>query len=273
MDYIQIKRLVIFAYHGVLPEEKRVGQKFIISAKLYFDLTEAALDDDLTKTVNYAEVCMLIEKIMTEDKYDLIETVAHKVIMGILCNYPIIKKVNIEVSKPNAPILMDFDTVLVNMTRGRHIAYLSLGSNLGDKEGYLDYAIDQLNSDAYTKVTSVSSFIVTKPYGDVLQDDFLNGCIQIETLYRPLELLKIINKIEDGAGRKRIIHWGPRTLDIDILLFDDLVVNEDNLYIPHKEMANRRFVLEPLCEIGSNVLHPVFKKSVSELLKALLDNN
>lgn len=164
---------------------------------------------------------------------------------------------------------MTFDTVRVELLRKRHIAYLSIGSNLGDKEGYLDYAVERLGKDAYITVNKVSSYIVTEPYGDVEQDDFLNGCLEIETLYTPEELLAVIHDIEAGAGRERLIHWGPRTLDIDILLYDSDIIMQEALTIPHVEMAKRTFVLEPLCEIAPFAYHPGYHRTVSELLEQI----
>ncbi len=269
MDKIVIKDLEIFAYHGVLPEEKRQGQTFIVTVEMFLDLYDAGIEDDLNETVNYADVCSTIEEVMTEEKYNLIEAAAESIAGTILLKYHKVKMVRVVLSKPEAPVNMTFDTIYVDITRGRHTAYLGLGSNLGDREGYLDYAVDQLNKDDYIKVGKVSSYIVTKPYGDIEQDDFLNGCIEIETLYSPQELLKIINDIESGAGRTRVIHWGPRTLDIDILLYDREIIMEDNLKIPHVEMAKRRFVLEPLCEIAPFAYHPGYNKTIIELFDIL----
>lgn len=271
MDKIIIKDLEIFAYHGVLQHEKINGQTFIVSAELYLDLRDAGLTDDLEKTVNYAMVCDDISRVMTEEKYDLIEAVAENIASTILLKYDKIKNVHIIISKPEAPIDMSFDTVCVDIIRNKHIAYLGIGSNLGDKEGYLDYAVDQLNKDEYIKVNKVSTYIVTKPYGDVEQDDFLNGCLEVETLYTPFELLSVINDIEQGAGRKRLIHWGPRTLDIDVLLYDRDIIMEEKLKIPHIEMAKRDFVLKPLVEIAPYAYHPGYNKTVMELLDLLED--
>lgn len=269
MDKIVIKDLEIFAYHGVLPEEKRQGQTFIVTVELILDLHAAGTSDDLSETVNYADVCDTISRVMTEEKYNLIEAAAESMAGTILLEYDKVKTVHVMLCKPEAPITMTFDTVYIDITRGRHTVYLGLGSNLGDKEGYLDYAVDQLGKDDYIKVNRVSSYIVTKPYGNVEQDDFLNGCIEIETLYSPQELLEIINDIEQGAGRKRVIRWGPRTLDIDILLYDREIIMEENLKIPHAEMARRSFVLEPLCEIAPFAYHPGYNKTIIELFDIL----
>lgn len=269
MDKIIIRDLEIFAYHGVFAEEKRDGQTFIVTAELSLDLRDAGLTDDLKQTVNYAEVCQDIAAVMQTEKYDLIEAAAENIADTILLKYDKIKKVHVVIGKPEAPIDMAFDTVCVDITRRKHIAYLGIGSNLGDKEGYLDYAVDQLNKDDYVKVNKVSTYIVTKPYGDVEQDDFLNGCLEIETLYTPMELLAVLNDIERGAGRKRLVHWGPRTLDIDILLYDRDVIMEERLKVPHVEMAKRAFVLEPLAEIAPYAYHPGYNRTVLELLDML----
>lgn len=269
MDKIIIKDLEIFAYHGVLEQEKRTGQTFIVSAELGVCLRDAGMTDDLRKTVNYAGVCEDIKNVMTGEKYDLIEAAAENIADTILLKYDKIKEIRVILKKPEAPIDMTFDSMCVDITRKKHIVYLGIGSNLGDREGYLDYAVDQLNKDDYIKVNKVSTYIVTKPYGNVEQDDFLNGCLEIETLYDPEALLAVVNDIEKGAGRKRVIHWGPRTLDIDILLYDRDIIMEENLTVPHLEMARRAFVLEPLCEIAPYAYHPGYNRTVLELLDML----
>lgn len=110
---------------------------------------------------------------------------------------------------------------------------------------------------------------MTEPYGGVEQDDFLNACLILKTLISPEELLEKLHEIEKEAHRERIIRWGPRTLDLDILLYDDLVMENDELIIPHVEMHMRDFVLKPLSEIAPNVRHPIYKKTISQLLKEL----
>ena len=137
---------------------------------------------------------------------------------------------------------------------------------MGDREQYLKNAIEKLNSTDDCEVVKTSSFIETEPYGNVEQDKFLNGALEIRTLMSPEELLKRVNTIEAEEGRVRTIHWGPRTLDIDILLYDDEIVYTDNLIIPHPDMQNRSFVLKPLCEIAPYAMHPVLKKAAITML-------
>ena len=269
MDKIIIKNLNIYAYHGVYQEEKENGQRFSISAELELNLRKAALSDELENTVNYADVCSLIQQTVQDERCDLIEAVAENICGEILLKYRQVKSVRVRVSKPEAPIDADFDAVSVELHRARHTVYLGIGSNLGDREAYLDYAVDQLGRDDYTRVMKVSTYINTAPYGPVEQPDFLNGVLEIDTLYEPEELLSVINDIEQDAGRKRIVKWGPRTLDIDILLYDNRILSTEKLKIPHPEMAKREFVLKPLCEIAPYVMHPLLKKTAEELLQEL----
>ena len=116
-----------------------------------------------------------------------------------------------------------------------------------------------------------SSYLVTKPYGGVEQDDFLNACVELETLLPPAELLERLHEIEQAARRERLIRWGPRTLDLDILLYDDLILETGDLVIPHVEMHLRDFVLWPLREIAPHKRHPVFQKTITQLAEALED--
>ena len=112
----------------------------------------------------------------------------------------------------------------------------------------------------------VSTLIETKPYGGVEMSPVLNGVARIKTLASPHELLKICNKIENMSGRKRIIRWGPRTLDIDILFYDKLILEDSSLTIPHIDLKNRDFVLEPMAEIAPGFVHPVYKKTINDML-------
>jgi dihydroneopterin aldolase/2-amino-4-hydroxy-6-hydroxymethyldihydropteridine diphosphokinase len=139
---------------------------------------------------------------------------------------------------------------------------------MGDKEQNIKEAL-KLLLDESTKVTKVSAFYMTKPVGYTEQDDFLNGCAEIKTLLTPNELLTFMMGIEHKLKRERIIKWGPRTIDLDIILFDQAVINEENLIIPHPRMQDRMFVLEPLCEIAPYQVHPVLGKRISELKGSL----
>ena len=153
-----------------------------------------------------------------------------------------------------------------------HTAYIALGSNMGDREKYITDAVEALGALKGCVVEKCSSFIETPPYGVTDQDDFLNGCLKLRTLFYPKELLRELNRIEMEAGRERIVHWGPRTLDLDIILYDDLVYEGDELCIPHVEMHKRDFVLRPLFEIAPYVRHPAYGKTVAEMLEEVREN-
>ncbi|MCR5543219.1 MAG: 2-amino-4-hydroxy-6-hydroxymethyldihydropteridine diphosphokinase [Eubacterium sp.] len=269
MDKICIENIKVFAFHGVFDKEKREGQNFYITVKAWLDLKKAGTSDSLKSTVNYAELTELVQDTFVETSYDTIEAAAEVVVEAILSNFPLIQKTTIKVSKPEAPIDADFENVSVEITRSRHKVYLGLGSNLGDKKKYLDMAVEELGRDQSISIRKVSKYIVTEPYGPVEQPDFLNGVAEIETTLEPDELLDLIHDIEEEAGRERIIHWGPRTLDIDILLFDDQIINTETLTIPHPEMHKREFVLKPLTEIAPYIYHPTFKRNVVQLLEDL----
>lgn len=119
----------------------------------------------------------------------------------------------------------------------------------------------------------MSELLETEPYGEVEQDRFLNGALKLWTTFGPKELLERLHEIEQEAGRERLIHWGPRTLDLDILLYDDEVIGENELCIPHVDMQNRQFVLEPMVEIAPYKRHPVYGKTMKELLEDLISPN
>ena len=268
-DVIHIEGLKVFAHHGVFREEKEAGQDFYVNADLYTDLREAGLTDDLTKSTHYGEVSLLIGRCLTEQTYDLIETAAERTAEEILRQFPRVRALTLELHKPHAPIPMEFSTVCVRIHRGWHRAYVALGSNMGDSRAYIEEALRAFSTDPRIRVEKVSSLIVTKPYGGVEQDDFLNGALALKTLLTPQELLERLHEIEQEAHRERLIHWGPRTLDLDILLYDDLVLDTPDLIIPHVEMHLRDFVLIPLAQIAPWKRHPVLGLTVSQMLADL----
>ncbi|MFA6682386.1 MAG: 2-amino-4-hydroxy-6-hydroxymethyldihydropteridine diphosphokinase [Sphaerochaeta sp.] len=151
------------------------------------------------------------------------------------------------------------------MTGSNVTAYLALGSNIGDREEHLNTAIEMLSKKEDIKVTRVSTFLNTEPVGYTDQPDFLNAVVEIQTDLDPYALLETCNQIEQALKRKRVIHWGPRTIDVDILLFGSLILDEEKLTIPHPRMLEREFVLKPLCEIAPEAVHPIKRKRIGEL--------
>lgn len=154
----------------------------------------------------------------------------------------------------------------------KHRVFIAIGSNLGDREKNILDAINYL-IEAGLDVKKVSSIIETEPYGYTDQEPFLNCAVEAYTNLSPQELLLLLLDIEKHLHRVRTVKWGPRTIDLDIIFFDDLVINEPNLTIPHPDMQNRVFVLEPIAEIEPDFVHPVLKKTVKELLSELKGGN
>ena len=145
-----------------------------------------------------------------------------------------------------------------------HTAYVALGSNLGDKEANLRKALELLQ-ECGVEVVKTSSFICTEPYGVTDQPQFLNGVCEVRTSLVPLALLHTLLEIEQEMGRVRLRHWGERNIDLDLLLYEDVVMDTPELKLPHPDMQNRDFVLLPLAEIAPELVHPILQKSIEEL--------
>lgn len=269
MDKIIIENLEIIAEHGVFKEEKFLGQKFIVSLEMKTDTREAGKTGNLNASTHYGFVSDDVEKLLTSQSFDLIETCAEKTAEMILTKYPLISEVKVAIKKPWAPIRKHFDFVAVEITRKWHTAYLSLGTNMGDKKKNLLEAAEKIGNLENTKITAQSTIIETEPFGYTEQDMFLNSCLEIRTLFTPQELLKELLGIELQMGRVREIKWGPRIIDIDILFFDDEIIGEADLAVPHPWICERMFVLEPLSEIAPNFVHPLEKKTVGTLKRIL----
>jgi len=152
------------------------------------------------------------------------------------------------------------------------LAYISFGSNLGNRLKNIKRGLQLVSRNRSITITKKSSLYETEPVGYENQGWFLNGVIEIETFVLPHKLLSLIKKVERIMGRKRRIRWGPREIDLDILLYNQRCVDTPGLIIPHPRMHERGFVLVPLVEIAPRVIHPIFKKSVQQLLAKLTDS-
>ncbi|MCX4307454.1 MAG: 2-amino-4-hydroxy-6-hydroxymethyldihydropteridine diphosphokinase [Acetatifactor sp.] len=272
MDQIIVEDLQIYAYHGVYQQENEKGQNFYVSVILDTDTRAAGKADELGLSTNYGVVCRFLHTFLSEHTYKLIETAAERASEALLLQFPHVRQVTMEVKKPEAPITVPFGSVSVKITRGWRRAYIACGSNIGDKRAHLSAAVDELLADRKCRVLRVSDWVETTPYGGVEQANYLNGALSIETLYTPEELLELLQAIEKKEARERKERWGPRTLDLDILLYEGSVMDTKKLTIPHRDMKNRDFVLRPLTQIAPYEIHPILGKAISELLEEVEEN-
>ena len=149
-----------------------------------------------------------------------------------------------------------------------HNAFIGIGSNLGSREGNIRTAIRLIQEKC--RILSISSLYETEPVGYREQDWFLNCAIELKTELNPKELLDFLQLTEKKLGRVKTIKNGPRTIDLDILFYGDRIINENNLIVPHPRLHERLFALEPLEEISPGFIHPVLRKSISELHSILI---
>ncbi len=273
MDEIRIEQLRVYAHHGYFADEKWNGQYFEISVVLKLFLQNAGVSDAIADTVDYAAVCEFIAAKMTEKTFDLIEAVAEFLADSLMDQYEAVQEAAVEVRKPDAPISLEVSYVSVKAVRRRHLAYVAIGSNQGDSKALIQQAIDLVDQDRRCKVLEVSPIRKSTPYGGVEQEDYYNGVMEVETYYEPLMFLKCLQEIELKLGRKRKVRWGPRTMDLDILLFDRMVIDSKELIVPHPDMQNRDFVLLPLSEIAPYLRHPLLHKTVGELLEDVKESH
>lgn len=153
----------------------------------------------------------------------------------------------------------------------KYRVFISFGSNIDDKAKNCHRGITALLESGVCKLISQSRLYETAPADFREQDWFVNGVMLVETKLEPFQLLEKLKDIEREAGRKETVRFGPRVLDMDIIFFEDLVIDSNHLQIPHPRMQNRRFVLEPLCDIAPTMVHPVLRKSMLYLLENLND--
>ena len=152
------------------------------------------------------------------------------------------------------------------------IAYIALGSNLGERKQNILTALNYMEQSGL-KILAVSSLLETEPYGVTDQPSFINAAVKIETELAAHDLLRLLLVIELKMGRVRKRHWGERNIDLDLILYDDKIMKDKDLIVPHPDMQNRLFVLSPLAEIAGDVVHPVFKITISAMLNNLMSGD
>jgi dihydroneopterin aldolase / 2-amino-4-hydroxy-6-hydroxymethyldihydropteridine diphosphokinase len=277
---ISIEGLEVYAYHGVLPEEKTLGQPFVFDLTLSLAECAGCRSDRVEDTIDYTEVIDLVTEIATGESYDLLERLAYEVGSRVAERFPVLGSVHVRVRKPRPPIPCALQSVGVSLQLGAGEgapsgraarAYLGLGSNEGDPRAHLRRVVQALERLPGTSVEDVSSVYRTAPVGPVQdQADFFNLVLGLRTRYSPAQLLAACQAFEAGAGRTREVVGGPRPLDLDLLWYEGVESFSPELELPHPRLEERRFVLEPLAEIAPGFVLPSGRR-VEDALAALGD--
>lgn len=264
-DRIFVNGLRDMALIGVLPDERLARQQVQVDLEIEADLAVAASTDDLDTTVNYGEVADAVRALVTGTKDLLLERLAGRIARCVL-GFDGVEAVTVRVTKMHPPIDGDIDTTAVQLRRrrmvscpeGPHRAVVAVGSNLGDRVAHLRLALARLG-----EVTASSVWETAPVGGPDGQDAYLNMVVAFDTDLDPWALLRRLHEIEAEAGRVRLEHWGPRTLDLDLLFHDDTSVSGRGLRLPHPRFAERRFVLEPLAEVAPERCPPGWRDDLA----------
>ena len=255
-DHIEIRGLRVVGIIGVLSEERRRAQPFEVDLDIELDLTEAARSDALAATINYAVPVEAIEGIIRNERHELLERVAGRIVEEVLSGDFRVAAAEATVRKLHPPLPADVSSTGVRLRRTRSDvheltrkptrAFLALGSNLGDRSAYLHAALRNVPG-----LVGVSHVYETEPVGGPdHQGSYLNLVAEIQTTLDPFALLALCHRLEHMAGRVRTVLNGPRTLDVDVLLYGDATITSDELTIPHPRMFERRFVVQPLSDVA-----------------------
>jgi dihydroneopterin aldolase/2-amino-4-hydroxy-6-hydroxymethyldihydropteridine diphosphokinase len=240
---------------GVLPHERTLAQPVRIDLDLHVDLRDAGRTDDLSDTADYGDVAERVASVVRESKDALLERLADRIAEMVVA-IDRVEAVDVTVTKLRPPIPEQLDSTAVHIHRSRgdydavlrvqHVAIIALGSSLGDRDGYLRLAVS-----SFDDVQRISQVFETDPIGGPEgQGAYLNMVVAVHTTLDPYALLRRCRQIEATAYRQRVVHWGPRTLDLDLLFYDDVHIDDPLLTVPHPRLAERRFVLAPLQEVA-----------------------
>ncbi|MDR1409536.1 MAG: 2-amino-4-hydroxy-6-hydroxymethyldihydropteridine diphosphokinase [Oscillospiraceae bacterium] len=259
MDTLLIKGLRLFAYHGVNEEEKRLGQYFLLDITARLDASSACVSDDLDDTVSYAAVLKTARSAFTTSRYDLLERAAQAVADTVLSTFSSLCEATVRILKPDAPIAAEFDAVGVELTRrqskaetaeGHRCVVVGMGANLGNAADTLRKSCSNLRQLPNTDIVGTSSVYRTVPFGCAPgQPDYFNACVLLKTALSPHALLGALLGIEAAHGRTRPYPNAPRTLDLDLLLYEGVRLGTHELTVPHPRIAERAFVLIPLRDL------------------------
>jgi dihydroneopterin aldolase/2-amino-4-hydroxy-6-hydroxymethyldihydropteridine diphosphokinase len=257
MDEVLLKGLRFDGRHGTTAEERAHPQTFEVDLVLYLDLRKAGATDCLEMTADYSLVYQEVRQIVEEESFNLLEALAER-IAGRVLAFNRVVRASVTVKKLHPPISGQYEYFAVRLERERpqHLAFIGLGTNLGNREENLALARQKITALPHTDVTKFSSVYSTLPWGRTEQPEFLNQVVSIDTRLTPRELLEELLDIEKDMGRERIECWGPRIIDLDLLLYGDQVIKEPDLVVPHPWLTKRAFVLTPLLEIAPGLKMP-----------------
>ena len=250
-DRIQLRGVEAIGHHGVLPDEKRDGQPFVVDVVMELDLATAGVSDGLDDTVSYAEVAGEVVARITGPSFDLIERLAEMIADDVL-SHRLVDAVTVTVHKPQAPVGHPFSDVAVEVHRTRGVpVVVALGANLGDARATLESAVRAVAGLPGMRVRAVSPLVETDPVGGPDQPAYLNAVLIGDTTLDPADLLSRLHEIEADHGRTREIHWGARTLDLDLIQVgmpgtgSEVRRDDAELTLPHPRAYERGFVLAP----------------------------
>ena len=250
-DRIHLRGVEAFGYHGVLPDEKRDGQPFVVDVVMELDLATAGGSDELDDTVSYAEIAGEVVTRITGPSFDLIERLAEVVADDVL-RHRLVDAATVTVHKPQAPVGHPFTDVAVEVHRTRGVpVVVALGANLGDAHATLESAVRAVAGLPGMRVRAVSPLVETDPVGGPDQPAYLNAVLVGDTTLDPDDLLRRLHEIEADHGRAREVRWGARTLDLDLIQVgtpasgSEVRREDPALTLPHPRAHERGFVLVP----------------------------
>ncbi len=251
-EIITLAGVTAYGYHGVLDSERRDGQDFVVDVEMEVDTAPAAHSDDVSQTVNYAEVAADIVAIIEGEPRNLIETVVAQVVDTVLANYELVQSATVTLHKPQAPVGVPFGDVSIR-TRGKRDVpvVIAVGANMHEAEQTVGEAIGDLSDIPGVWGVNTSPVYRTVPVGGPNQDDYINAVVLASTSLSPHRLLAQLQQVEQRWGRTRTVRWGPRTLDLDLVQYGDpsagteRLVDDEVLHLPHPRAHQRAFVLVP----------------------------
>jgi len=259
-DHVYINGLRVMVLIGVLPHERLAPQPIQIDVDVEVDLSRAGRTDALEDTVNYGAMCDAVAALARASEDVLLERLAHRVAECVL-GFDLVEAAHVTITKLNPPIDEELVSTAVRITRmhndfnieqsgsnankALHTVVVAMGSNLGNRAQNLAFGISQLGS-----VVAQSQVFETDPVGGPdNQGPYLNMVAVVSTTLDPYAFLRRLHGIEADALRERGVHWGPRTLDLDIIFYDEVRIEDERLEVPHPRWSERRFVLAPLAEL------------------------